>query len=99
MRQTLFGIAVENDLADTRGNLLFKSIAQALRVFVAFGHFALGQFGRGAKCDDVGDGFSAAAPLSLLMTTDLLGSQPHAFANKQSATSFRRIDLVRRKRK
>src|SRR5712691_12881265 len=98
MRQTLFGIAVENDLADIRGNLLLKSIAQALSVFVAFGHFALGEFGRRAKRDDVGDGFSAAPPLSLLMTTDLLRSQAHSFANKQRAGSFRRVDLVRRKR-
>src|SRR6058998_3420222 len=99
MRQTLFGITVENDLADMLGNLLFKSIAQALSVFVAGRHFALGQFRRRAKRDDVGHGFRAAAPLPLLMTADLLGTEPHALANKQRATSFRGINLVRRKRK
>src|SRR5439155_200641 len=41
----------------------------------------------------------AAAPLPLLMTADLLGTEPHALANKQRATSFRGINLVRRKRK
>src|SRR6266404_2400263 len=99
MRQTLFAASVENDLVDTFGDLLFKSIAQAARVFVAFRHFALGQFRRRAKSDDVGDGFGAAPPLSLLMTADLLGSEPHAFAHKQRARAFRRVNFMSRKRK
>src|SRR5712691_3108530 len=99
MRETLFATSVEDDLTGALGNLLLKSIAQAASMFVAFRHFALGQFRRRAKRDDVGNGFRASAPLSLLMTTDLLRGQTHAAADKQGSRSFRRVNLVRRKRK
>jgi hypothetical protein len=42
VRQTLFAIAIENNIVDAVGNQLFEPITEVAGVFISISHLALG---------------------------------------------------------
>src|SRR5262245_20539744 len=99
MRQTQFAISIQHKILDMRSQLLFEPVAEPADMFVAFGHFLLGQFSSGPKGNNVRHRFGSAATLALLMSAMLERKQTDTFSNKKRARSFRRINLMRGQRK
>src|SRR5438128_2153286 len=95
MRQTLFAVSIEDNVPDPGRHHFFKPIAQAAGMFVAFEHFLLCQFSRNSESDDVWNRLCACAPVSFLMSANLLRQQPNSSPNEQCSDALGRVHLMR----